>query len=372
MANKIEINLDPINVCMIAPMGAGKTSILSTLMNYFEAHFINNAKGFGISINAQDQKRLDDFDKDINTYIEAGSFNIETGNLLDPSDKSKKFEFVLSLDSKAETKVSQQIIIMDYPGGWIDETKKNEEFMEHLKKSRILWIPVDTPLLMQTDSNDAQEKAWLKQKLSKESVQKLVKEWAQYRNEEYKTNDALSCVNFVMTKCETYFSQAPNKSMSQKTKVRFDEWYKSIVQEIHKASPTTEIFYFPVDTIGGVKIIDSEWKNDDGKSYLKTEYSITEPKRTIRGGSLLAKSLIDYSVAQINGELKAVDESADEILNESSWIYRIWNAMIGKSKLAEYQKEEIKKITPCMTALGEKMKELKENDLEYNQYFQSL
>ena len=86
----------------------------------------------------------------------------------------------------------------------------------------------------------------------------------------------------------------------------------------------------------------------------------------------MSKSLIDYSVAQINGELKAVDDSADEILNESSWIYKLWNNIIGKSKLAAYQKEEIKKLTPCMKALGEKMKELKENDLEYNQYFQSL
>lgn len=372
MANKIEIKLDPINICMIAPMGAGKTSILSTLMKYFEDNFINKAKGFSISLNAQDQKLLDDFDTEINTYINAGSFNVETGMLLNPSDTSRKFEFELSLDSKADTKVSQKITIMDYPGGWINETQKNEEFMEHLLNSRILWLPVDTPLLMQTDPNDPQEKAWLQQKLSKDSVLKLVKEWAQYRNDDYQKNDALSCVNFVMTKCETYFSQAPNKDLSKKVKVRFDEQYKSIVQEIHKASPTTEIFYYPVDTIGSVKIIDSEWVNKDGKGFLETKYSIIEPERKIRGCSLLSKSLIDYSVAQINGELKAVDDSADEILNESSWIYKLWNTIIGKSKLAAYQKEEIKKLTPCMRALGEKMKELKESDLEYNHYFQSL
>lgn len=368
---KLEITLDPINICMIAPMGAGKTSLLSTLMNYFEVNFRNQA-GYSISINAQDQKRLDDFAKDINTYISAGSFNVETGNLLSPSDAPKKFEFVLSLDSKSDTKVSQKITIMDYPGGWINETTKNEEFMNHLMHSSILWIPVDTPLLMQTDLTDAQEKAWLHQKLSKESVQKLVKDWAMSRNEDNKENDSLSCVNFVMTKCETYFSQAPNKDLSKTVKMRFDEQYKSIVQDIHKVSPTTEIFYYPVDTIGCVKIIDSEWVNKEGKGVLETKYSIIEPERTIRGGSLLSKTLIDYSVAQINEELRAVDENADVILNEGSWIYKLWKKIIGKSKLAIYQKEEIKKITPCMKSLGEKMTTLKENDLEYNQYFQSL
>ena len=169
---KLEITLDPINICMIAPMGAGKTSLLSTLNNYFEKNF-HDQSGFSISMNAQDKKRLNDFNNDINTYISAGSFNVETGNLLSPSDASKKFEFVLSLDSKSDTKVSQKITIMDYPGGWINETTKNEEFMNHLMHSSILWIPVDTPLLMQTDYDDAQEKAWLYQKLSKESVQKL-------------------------------------------------------------------------------------------------------------------------------------------------------------------------------------------------------
>lgn len=369
---KLEINLDPINVSMIAPMGAGKTSILSTLMTYFEDYFSNEAKGLSVTQNAQDKKRLNDFNDQINTYINAGSFNIETGILLNPNDASKKFEFILSLESKAETKVSQKVTIMDYPGGWISEPKPDAEFIEHLKNSKILWVPVDTPLMMQTDHNDPQEKAWMEQKLSKTSVQKLVKQWAQYRKEEYDNNEALSCVNFIMTKCETYFSHSPNNETPNKVKVRFDEQYKSIIQEIHSICPTTEIFYYPVDTIGSVKIIDSEWINKDGKGVLETKYSIVDKSRKIRGGSLLSKFLIDYSVAQINKELDAIGESADSILNESSWIYRVWNKIIGKSKLAAYQKEEIKKLAPCMKELGDKLLKLKNLDLEYQKYFQSL
>lgn len=366
--DKIQIDLDPINICMVAPMGAGKTSILSTLMTYIKKN-LKEAQGFSIRASAQDEKILSKFDQDLATYLGAGSFNIETGNVLEPNrNVSRKFEFEISLNSKADTKVSQKIVIMDYPGGWIQESNAHDDFLEHLKISRILWIPIDSPVMMQTDYNDAQEKGWMEERLCKESIKELVKIWADFREEDFKNTNALSCANFVMTKCETYFSHSLNKTRSFDVKKRFDDNYKSIVQQIHAESPATEIFYFPVDTIGSVKIINSDWN----KGILDTKYAITNKERSIRGASLLLKSIIDYSAAQIQSELDAIGESADKVLNTDSWIYKIWNMISGKSKLARYQKEEIKKIVPCMTELGEKMVKLKEFDLEYNQYFQNL
>lgn len=376
----MEFNLTPINVAMLAPTGAGKTSLLSTVVKYIEDK-LNVAEGFRIKpCNRADEVVLNTFNTDLRSKIDAEDFHFDAG-FLPGNAVARKFEFEITLTSQANTEVKQKFVIMDIPGVWLDPERRTdatgwEEFKKHLYNSRIIWIPIEATVLMEVNQNSAREKGLSSRISCREEIEKLVKEWAEFRQKDKLAASA----NFVITKCETYHSKSERRNKDNElinTKADqcrdlFTKYYGESIELIRRECPSVEITYIPVETIGCVKLIDSDWISEEGKRpYLSCSFTITPPnKRQIAGAESLVKSILDYSVNQIKANLDDVSKGASQVIqeNENSIFKRLKNWWTGKTELAKYNKSEIEKITPSLLKLGSQLNELERLGDEYRYY----
>jgi len=368
----MEMELTPINVAMIAPTGAGKTSLLSTIVQYIKDN-LNVADGFGIKpSNRKDEDVLNTFNSDLRAKIDAEDFKFESG-FLAGTTVSRKFEFEITLTSQADTEVKQKFVIMDIPGAWLDPTQRSnvpgwEEFKEHLYNSRIIWIPVEATVLMEVNQNSASEKGASSKISCRDEIEELVKEWAQFRQK-----DGLpASANFVITKCETYHSKDDSKGNIKASQCRdlFSKYYDEAIDRIRKECPQVEISYVPVETVGCVKCIDSDWNTSEkDKPYLSCEYAVTSPhKRVIAGAESLVKPILDYSVVQIQAELNAMSSNAKKVLDEDNPFYILVDLVKGKRKAAKYTQSEVAKLVPCLEKLRDRLEQLRQAGDQYKYY----
>ncbi|MBO7599143.1 MAG: hypothetical protein J6T70_19075 [Bacteroidales bacterium] len=368
-----EYKLPPIHIAMVAPSGAGKTSLLSTVYEYIKDAF-NRDNSFSIKpCNQNDKLILNKFNQEVKNKLMAGSLKFKSG--LNATQSSKKFEFELSFEKNAQ-RVSQIISVMDIPGGWITDPDSHKDFVEHLKQSHFLWIPVEAPVLMK--ARTSQERGLSSDKLQTTFIQKLVDEWTKSCAEA----DRPANICFILSKCETYFSQDKTGMEAGKCKERFDENFKTIVQSVHDNYPNAQIHYVPVETIGPIKLIVSDWEKDvNDKWYLDTQYKITNKDRKIAGAKYLMDGVLEFASKQIDallGQLKDDKEQERKVKEEESdprnpfkWI---WNFVSGKMSDAEIELKEIEAYLVELEELRNKFDSLRPtiDDKEKNDYFQNL
>lgn len=341
-------NLDPIYITLVAPRGAGKTSLLATVISYINNN-INKAEGFSVNpCTETDGTRIAKFNSDLSAKIQAGSFKFDSG-FLRPDNELSKFDFELKFNVENEkTVLHQKFIVMDIPGGWIsDNIAFPAEFTEHFHKSRILWIPIEAPALMEVNDQSANEVGHSANVLCINRVGEFIKEWAEIRN----TKDEPCSANFVITKCETYHTQDDTKKKAAKCQLRFKERYGEIINDVHKISNKIKMNYVPVETIGVVKIYDREWCTEEGRSVLKADYKFTKRQVSpqISGVDALMSTVLEYCYTaldtSINNEIKVLTKEIDD-----SWF------AFKEKKMKEAWLSFLKKIEP----LKEKMLQLKQ------------
>lgn len=368
-----EYKLPTINIAMVAPSGAGKTSLLSTVYEYIKDEFNRDNKFSIKTCNQNDRLILNKFNQEVTNKLMAGSLKFKSG--LNATQASKKFEFELSFEKNAQ-RVSQIISIMDIPGGWITDPDSHKDFVEHLKMSHFLWIPIETPVLMTAKTD--RDKGLSSNKLQTTYIQELVNQWTtSCKNEGRPAN-----ICFILSKCETYFSQDKTGMEAGKCKERFDENFKTIVQSVHDNYQFAQIHYVPVETIGPIKLIVSDWEQDGNQNwYLDTQYKITNKDRKIAGAKYLMDGVLEFASKQIEallGQLKDVKEQEMLIQKEESnpknpfkWI---WNLVSGKMSDAENELKEIEAYLVELEELRNKFDSLRPtiDDKEKNEYFQNL
>lgn len=368
------MELTPINVAMLAPTGAGKTSLLSTVVKYIKDN-LNVADGFGIKpCNRKDEVVLNTFNSDLHTKIEAEDFKFDSGFLPGNAD-ARKFEFEITLKSQADTEVKQKFVVMDIPGAWLEPDRRSsasgwEDFKQHLYSSRIVWIPVEATVLMEVKQNSSNQKKLSGQISCREVVESLLKDWAQFRHRDGLPASAL----FVMTKCETYHSKDDSKNNVKADLCRelFMKYYGPAIDQIRKECSQVEIGYVPVETIGCVKLVDSDWISEEGKRpYLSCEYNVVPPRRrVIAGAESLVSPILEYSVVQIQVELDNMSDNAKKVFdeNDSSIFGRLKNWLQGNTKRAKYTAAEVEKLRPSLEKLGARLEQLRLVGDQYRYY----
>lgn len=368
-----EYKLPPIHIAMVAPSGAGKTSLLSTVYEFMKSKF-NRDDSFSIRpCNQNDRLILNKFNQEVNDKLKAGSLKFQSG--LNATQASKKFEFELSFEKNGQ-RVSQILSFMDIPGGWITDPDSHKDFVEHLKLSHFLWIPIEAPVLMTVKNSN--ERGLSSSKLQTTYIQELVNQWTTSCDAEGRPAN----VCFILSKCETYFSQDKTESLATKCKERFDDNFKEIVQSIHDNYSNAQIHYVPVETIGPIKLIVSDWEQDgNGNWYLDTQYKITDNVRKIAGAKYLMDGILNFAAGQIKALLyqvksdtektKAEKEAEANPSNPFKWLIgkitgRIANAKENLVEINAFlvQLEQLKnKFESLLPSIQEK---------EDNKYFQNL
>ncbi|MBR4324268.1 MAG: hypothetical protein IKP73_01930 [Bacteroidales bacterium] len=160
----VTTNLEPINISMVAPRAAGKTSLLATLFKYMKEHIDPNH--FEITIDEDSDTRIKEYtkalqvikDADTNADITSKISNLQATNSINEFKFTIKFRHEIPSDNKVII-VNLPFCVMDVAGGIVSgEVKdKTEEFKAHLRKSSVLLIPFDSMLLMQKPIADDQD-----------------------------------------------------------------------------------------------------------------------------------------------------------------------------------------------------------------------
>ena len=271
---------------------------------------------------------------------------------------------------------------MDIPGGWISDPDSHKDFVEHLKKSHFLWIPIEAPVLM--TAKTGQEKGLSTNKLQTTYIQELVNQWTTSWKMETENNPSVSPANvcFILSKCETFFSQDKTGKEAAKCKERFDENFKNIVQSIHDNYQFAQIHYVPVETIGPIKLIVSDWEQDGNQDwYLDTQYKITNKDRKIAGAKYLMDGVLNFAAEQIKALLDGVKGDIEQEKEETNKVAHSRNPFkwffYEITGMADNAKGELKKINEHLMQLEELLKKFESllptiTEKEDSEYFQNL
>lgn len=273
----VTTNLDPINISMVAPRAAGKTSLLATLFKYMKEHIDPNH--FEITIDEDSDIRIKEYTKALQVIKDADT-NADITNKISSLQANQGInEFKFTIKFRHEIPSDNKVIIvnlpfcvMDVAGGIVsgEVKEKAEEFKAHLRKSSVLLIPFDSMLLMQkpiADDEDALD-SYISEHLSINSINEWSNEWAQFRQ-----NDKHAKVVFAAMKSETYHTNRVTESKTNDCFKRFTDKYKEAIHKLINISPSTlEITYTPLETIGCIQCVNSKFEDNEMKhTFLKKD-----------------------------------------------------------------------------------------------------
>ncbi|MDR3170254.1 MAG: hypothetical protein LBU17_01355 [Treponema sp.] len=362
------IGLSPIYISVAGPSGVGKTTIIATIMR-------DTTKAlpapFKVSPAAQaDQARIANFNRELQAAISAGDFTFNS-QALAGTQGITMYKYRIEYKDM----VQQPFSIMDVPGGWLRMENRPpdqwKQYVEHLQKSTALWIPVESPLLM--EARTPNEKKKMARFLMTTDVRDVVEQWAKYRElEEHHGEPAVLCI--APMKCETYFSKAANQETPEKFFDAFMRQYAEIVKTAQESCPRCEIFYTPVESIGCVKLEKMDWclASDDAPPAIS--YKVLEPyHQVIAGVEGLTGAIYRYGAQRIGAWFQAhhknVDSSHNAVVNKHDAKKQEYDNRRLVTKLfdifggAQMKREELTKLEQ---EAGRKAEELERLSTELN------
>lgn len=276
---------------IVGPTRVGKTSLIASLLK--DAQLLLQGTPVNIAPHGpKTERRIAQHQKELDGSIRAGEFN--SGAV---SGTEESFTYELYLDTGV-TGAGIRLCLLDYPGGWIDSSRRPVEREEHwkackdwMKKSSVLIVPVESAVMMEADS--ARLKKAVSYILNTYEVEGIVREWAKERAAH---PDEPSLLIFCPVKCESYY--ADNGGLldaSDELYSAFQDHYHEVLKAAKGEAPQLKLLYIPVDTIGCVEIIKANWQEhgkDPADLVFSADYRVRKPKRqTVKGADAVMVSL---------------------------------------------------------------------------------
>lgn len=308
---------------IVGPTRVGKTSLIAAILKDGQSLLQGtpaSIKPFGIKT----ERRLIQHQKELEGSIRAGEFN---SGAVSGTEESFKYELYLDPGVKG---AGIRFGLLDYPGGWIDASRRPEEregewksCENWMKESSVLIVPVESAVMMEADTNHRRRSA--SYILNTVDVGNVVREWA-------KSRAALphepALLVFCPVKCESYF--ADNGGLRDDSQWLFDAFqdhYHEVLKTIKGEAPQTRLLYLPVDTIGCVEILKGDWQEHQKQAadvVFQADYRVRRPHRqTVKGADAVLVSLIrhllevkrlgEIAIAEMmDAEAKAARERAEK------------------------------------------------------------
>lgn len=297
--------LETIKIAVIAPTSAGKTALISTVCDYIKTKS-NKARGYTLEIENQAARNLNSFRDAVSAQLAGQNMSFKSA-LITATTETEEYKFSMNFTDKATgLSIKQPFDIMDIPGSFVIDRYKYEsdteynKFIDHLDKSRILWVPIDTPILMECETPNEKSKSDMLR--CRPAVQEFCVEWAQYAAE----NDKLDFCDFVLVKCEKYFSH-DEKNEYNGCKHRFDDSYGQIVEAMKEVNQEDKFACVAVETIGAARVNTVKWVGDN----LEVQYVATGNTRKIQGADCLLRDALLVAKSNVDAEIK-IQKAAKE------------------------------------------------------------
>lgn len=328
--------LEPWNVTMLGPSRVGKTSLLTALRAAGNDVFA----GTPVSVEPEDEitrRAFNDNDRLMQSELRQGQFKPDL-----PGDV-EAHSYGLVIDSGVDSH-ALTLRFNDYPGGWLSNDK-SDRVKALLADSPTVIIPIDATLVMEAGDRSMRD---LLLSLRLEEVLEKVREWAKERTH----NGDSTRLMLVPVKCESYFND--NGGRSDKSDVLFMKvqgLYEEIVKQYAKeAGEGAQLLYAPVDTIGPIEYVRSEWKFDDeGIPRLETQYRVRRDangrplRRTVFGAEPVLAQLVSDVLMTQEAALREAEKSKSEEnrRRRSNWFKRIIDDWSGRH---EQRREDLDRL----------------------------
>lgn len=299
-----------IEIGMIGPKGAGKTSLLAAMHNAFEA-----LEGSRVRLVATDRDDsgttatyLDAATQDLKN-IARGIFDIPEG--IPPNTEGRELEFEIK---SVRGHRYGRLHWTDYPGellfppvGGSNQVAKRSKLMKQLHGSRSVLVAVDAPAAM-----------WQSGRLNDQinlpsATRSLLDQWIDAKGEK-------KLVIFCPIKCEKWV-QTPDDRKELEAAIK--EVYNPLLNAWRERSSKPKVFYMPVQTVGSLRHI--TFREEEPGVY-RSEFA-GEPG-------------MGFAPKWVANPLKAVlVEAAREISDMES----LWDFLTGENHGLNRQKERWKR-----------------------------
>lgn len=305
-------HLPPVCVSVVAPSGAGKTSLIAALYKYIEENFENNDSFFVKPSSSKDEYRLQQINNKIDSEIQSGKMMLDSGV---GTTQINEFTFQIVMPYSDTEFISQPFVIMDIPGKFMNPDMRGsdeyKEFEDFLSNSEIVWIPVEAPLLVEPENG---EQRGIASRLSeREGIEECMKLWADFTEK----SNTLGSVHFVMTKCETYHSQdsSEGNQKAEECYNRFERYYRPIIDEMEQRTHNFRAYYTPVENIGCIKMVYKDW--DLERKQFSALFKVNGKVRSVNGINDIALDLLDYVAYFIDRYCNIFSEKAQAFMSEN-------------------------------------------------------
>jgi hypothetical protein len=256
-------------IAIVAPSRAGKTTLLTCLLQ--QGHDLVAGTEARFEADGESDVRYKDAVSLLRSAFKSGEFN--AGVVAGTEDVG---HFRFSLKATRNEKRCLWLAFKDFPGGWLSEKNNSwNEIKNWLEDAHVLILPIDTPALMQAETQD--EKKHREKSLEVAQITEFARAWAKQRSQ---TNCGPSLLIFVPVKCERYFKGGIEDTDATQLEASVKSMYEPVLEavksEFKSESPSKRLtlLYAPVQTMGkDVDLKRAEWlKNDADRWYCKETF----------------------------------------------------------------------------------------------------
>lgn len=346
--------LEPINISVVAPTGAGKTALISTICDYIKKNS-NKAKGFTIKITNSAAEELNNFATNLSGQLASKNMNFNSG-LIKGTTECTEYEFsIVFTDRKTNVEVAQPFKILDIPGAFINNPSKYEDdseykkFISHLDQSRILWIPVDAAVMMEAVSDNQKGYSAIIRRVS--NLEDFILEWSDFAAE----NDTIDYCNFVLVKSESYFSQDFDKKYNCCIN-QFNESYGPLIEKIKERNTQDKLSCVAVETIGSIKVNSAKWDPKDHS--CKVDYEVCDTQRNIRGADCLLNDAMKVAKENIQKHIDVIKACKQDEVSKFD---------AQKRELIEEHRRKINQLEQIKNTLSNDLYKLNEQKRELSE-----
>lgn len=246
------------HILVLGNRGSGKTSLLATMLYNMDETY--NPAG-GISLKSNDEKTKNRLAKSVSDMEKmfTSKGELEVGDGIMGTNEFADYNFQLSFtdEETGETLSNFDIVFHDYAGGVLSKEKsgrQHEKLQELFLKSKVIYILVDTPYLMEVKSKMLEEY----------SAKKEILELFQMLQDD-PTERLLA---FVPTKCEFYLRNGRIDEVKKRIQSEFKEII-SYIDELNKKKPRYRVYFTPVQTTGGIEFCRMDKQDDVVKEIFR-------------------------------------------------------------------------------------------------------
>ncbi|WP_066374275.1 hypothetical protein [Herbidospora mongoliensis] len=294
---------------LLGPSRVGKTSLVTALISEGQQLLAGSGVAMLPDGRATEDKIADNWEQ-LQGDLLAGEFT--PGNL---RGTMEPFYFRLALDPGVPG-ARIGIELLDFPGGWLAGRGRSahsesdwDACRSFITRSTALLVPIDAALLMET--YEKQHVKLLPKHLTTTQVESVAREWAIERN---RRPHEPALIAFAPVKCEAYFNDNGGlRNKSHLLRQKFDEVYGGVVAAVRAEAPHAQLLYTPVDTLGCVEMVKSDWVlNEAGDWTFDAKYRVRRDRKISRMGVDDLMTAVSQQLIQGKRTMTA-DESADLI-----------------------------------------------------------